>query len=325
MDRRTYLTSGLSIVLVAIAGCAEDGTGPSNDDEPGTSPQAYSGTGTERYEGTWSDTDVSGTWEFTVNWETGDITGSTDGDVEADITGSAEDGTIEAEGEAAMGTVTWSGTFSADGSSVSGEWSGLGDSGTWSGSRVTATETTESTEETTDEETETVSYGGLYNYDQNYAVDIDYDDPDSGQAGSGTVRYHDGDYYMRVEPDDSDDIFEIYHIEDDDYVVINGDECYRNPGPMLTPDADVQSKSDAEAHGSKPDTDLEPAGTTEIDGETVYIFEVTGEDIDGVLTLYVSTSTGYLRRVEGNWGTADFHSWGATDPITEPDMDCQSI
>ncbi|MFW5918686.1 MAG: hypothetical protein ACOCSP_01955 [archaeon] len=322
MDRRTYLTTGLSVVLIAIAGCTNDGTEPTNDDEPGTSPAAYSGTGTEKYEGTWSDTDVSGTWKFTVNWETGDITGSTDGDVEADITGSAEDGSIEAEGDAAMGTVTWSGTFSADGSAVSGEWSGLGDSGTWSGSRVTATETTEAT---TDETTETVSYGGLYNYDRNYAVDIEYDDPDSDQAGSGTVRYHDGDYYMRVEPDDSDDVFEIYHIGDDDYAVINSEECYRNPGPMMKPDADVQSKSDAEAHGSKPDTDLEPAGTTEIDGETVYIFEVTGEDIDGVLTLYVSESTGYLRRVEGNWGTADFHSWGATDPITEPDMDCKTI
>lgn len=324
MDRRTYITTGLSMALVAVAGCSDDGTGPSDDDEPGTSPTEYSGTGTETYEGTWSDSDVSGTWEFTVNWETGDITGSTDGDVEADISGSAEDGAIEAEGEAAMGTVTWSGTFSADGASVSGEWSGLGDSGTWSGSRVAATETTE---ETTEEGTvtETVSYGSLYDYDRNYAVDIDYDDPDSGQSGSGTVRYHDGDYYMRVEPDDTDDVFEIYHIGDDDYVVIDGDDCYRNPGPAMKPDADVQSKSDAETHGSKPDTDLEPAGTTEIDGETVYIFEVTGENIDGVLTLYVSASTGYLRRVEGNWGTADFHSWGATDPITEPDMDCQTF
>jgi hypothetical protein len=57
----------------------------------------------------------------------------------------------------------------------------------------------------------------------------------------------------------------------------------------------------------------------------VYVFEVTGEDVEGVLTFYVSAETGYLRRVEGAWGTATFHSWGETEPISKPDMDCQEV
>lgn len=185
--------------------------------------------------------------------------------------------------------------------------------------------TTAPAAETTDGDSEAVSYGSLYAYDNDYVVEMDFDDPDTGQSGSGTVRYHGDDYHMRFEVDDTGDVFEIYHVEDDDYVVLSGEVCYRNPGPAMTPDADVQSTADAETHGSKPDADLKPTGTTEIDGERVYIYEVTGADVDGTLTLYVSASTGYLRRVEGDWGTATYHSWGETDPITKPDLNCQEV
>ena len=188
------------------------------------------------------------------------------------------------------------------------------------------TDEPEDTAGTEDGETgDTIVYGNLYAFESNYAVEVEYSDPESGESGKGSAKYYGDDYYMQVRPDESGDMFEVYHIENDDYYVINEDACYLNPGPAMEPDSDIKEESDAEGHGSKPDADLEPKGTTEIDGETVYIFEVTGEDVDGTLTLYVSASTGYLRRAEGEWGTADFYSWGEIDPISKPNMDCQEF
>lgn len=192
--------------------------------------------------------------------------------------------------------------------------------------QTTTTDEPADAETTTEEgEADTTVYGDLYTFESNYAVDVEYSDPDTGDSGTGSARYHGDDYYMRMEPDDSEDVYELYHIDGDDYWVLNEESCYKNPGSQMEPDSDVKDESDADAHGSKPDVNLEPSGTTEIDGETVYIFEVTGADIDGVLTLYVSASTGYLRRAEGEWGRADFHSWGEVDPISEPNMDCQTF
>ncbi|MEF8771381.1 hypothetical protein [Halodesulfurarchaeum sp.] len=193
------------------------------------------------------------------------------------------------------------------------------------GTQTTVTDEPENEETTTEESAEdTIVYGDLYTFDSDYAVDVEYSDPDTGDSGTGSARYNGDNYYMRMEPDDSDDVYELYHIDGDDYWVLNEEMCYKNPSQELEPDSDVKSESDADAHGSKPDVNLEPDGTTELDGETVYIFEVSGEDIEGVLTLYVSASTGYLRRAEGEWGQADFHSWGEVDPISEPSMDCQT-
>lgn len=326
MYRRHYLATGFTLAISAIAGCSgsED-----VDGEDRNGDGYYSGTGTEHYEGTWTDTDVSGTWQFTVDWETGEIEGWTAGDVEVDITGSAEDGAIDAEGEAAMGTVTWSGSFSADGESVSGEWSGLDYSGTWSGSRVESVETpTKTSEETTEEngsdDTEAVTYGEIFTYVNNYAVEIELEDPDSGQTGSATAKYYGEDYYSRLDFDGTDETFEFYNVDGDKYLVIDGEQCYLNPGSAVMPDNDVQSESDAEAYDEKADINLEPSGTTEIDGESVYIFEITSPD-DDELTLYVSVETGYLRRAEATWGQADFFDWNEVDPITEPDMDCQEV
>jgi|GEM_PF-2345918 len=364
MRRRTFVraTTGLGITL--LAGClgddgdgdddgggdggSDDGSDGSNEDESGE----YSGSGTERYAGTWTGQSASGTWEFTVDWRTGEITGSTSGDVNADVSGSAEGGTIDAEGDAAMGTVTWTGTFSADGSSVSGEWSGLGDSGTWEGSPAAgdgdagsgtdedggdtdgdgdggtdgdgdADDDSDGDEDGGDGDTDGMSYGDLFSYESNYAIDFDFENA-SGESTIATARYYDGDSYIQVEPDYTDDVFEMYRVGGEEYLVLNGAQCFRNPDPGMEPDADLQSEANAEELGNIPDPSLEPSRTDEIDGETVSVYEV-GAGTGDALTLYVSTSTGYLRRVEAQWGTASFHSWGAVDPITAPDMNCQSV
>jgi len=85
--------------------------------------------------------EYSGTWQFEVDFDEGEVEGWFKGDGAGDITGTVSDGIIEASGEAAFGVVYWSGEFSSDGEEVSGTWEiseeasefGEGD-GTWSGS-----------------------------------------------------------------------------------------------------------------------------------------------------------------------------------------------
>lgn len=111
-----------------------------NDDDD----NGYIGTGKETFSGTWEGEDAlgqaeyEGTWEFTVDWETNDVSGFFQGDSSADISGSVSHGEIDAEGQAALGFVSWWGTFSTDGTAISGNWEieaqGIvGYSGTWSG------------------------------------------------------------------------------------------------------------------------------------------------------------------------------------------------
>ncbi len=130
-------------------GSTDDTTDDTTDgEEDGTTngeTDHYVGTGEESYSGSWEGegpqgNDYEGTWEFTVNWDTGDVTGSFDGDAAGDINGSVSEGELSAEGEAGFGLVEWSGSFSSDGSEISGDWkveeSGItAYSGTWSGQK----------------------------------------------------------------------------------------------------------------------------------------------------------------------------------------------
>ncbi len=118
-------------------------------------------TGTVTYSGTWSGSitgvgDVTGTWEFEADFDSGTVSGWFKGDGAGDISGSVSDGVIEASGSAAFGTVDWSGSFSSDGSSISGDWEleGGAGSGTWEGSEGEA-----DTDTDTDNDTDTDTGG----------------------------------------------------------------------------------------------------------------------------------------------------------------------
>ena len=167
-------------------------------------------------------------------------------------------------------------------------------------------------------------FGDLYRMQENYAAEVTFSEQESGVSGTATIRYHGEDYYQRIEPDDTEDVYELYHVDGTDYVVINEETCIKNPGPSMEPE-ESSVDTEADTYVEKPDAGLTARGTTTIDGMEVYVFEVTGEDVEGTLTLYVSVSTGYLRRVESDWGRIDFHSWGEVEPITPPDMECQEF
>ncbi len=85
--------------------------------------------------------EYSGTWQFEVDFDKGEVEGWFKGDGAGNITGTISDGIIEASGEAAFGVVQWFGKYSSDGEEISGTWEiaeeasefGKG-SGTWSGS-----------------------------------------------------------------------------------------------------------------------------------------------------------------------------------------------
>ncbi len=106
-------------------------------------------TGEHTYSGEWEGTlgahgfsmEHSGTWQFKVDFDKGEVEGWFKGDGAGDITGTVSDGVVEASGEAAFGVVEWFGDFSSDGEEISGTWeiaesaSEFGEgSGTWSGS-----------------------------------------------------------------------------------------------------------------------------------------------------------------------------------------------
>ncbi len=130
------------ICVVLMVGLTFSGCIDSNNNGGGQDDGGGGLTGTATYSGTWSGSipgndDASGTWEYTVDFDAGTVSGWFKGDGSGDITGSVSGGTIEASGAAAFGTVEWSGTFTSDGSEVSGDWelTEYQGSGTWSGSK----------------------------------------------------------------------------------------------------------------------------------------------------------------------------------------------
>jgi hypothetical protein len=55
----------------------------------------------------------------------------------------------------------------------------------------------------------------------------------------------------------------------------------------------------------------------------MYVYETSSNGTD--VTIYISTQSGYIRRVETPQGTIEYHSWGEVGTIEAPDLDCQSM
>jgi len=88
------------------------------------------------YSGTFSGTE-SGTWQVTIN-TAGVVSGSGNSNTSGafSISGSiTSNGSINATSSGSAGTATWAGSFNISSGAFSGTWSGIGASGTASGSR----------------------------------------------------------------------------------------------------------------------------------------------------------------------------------------------
>lgn len=127
--------------------------------------------------------------------------------------------------------------------------------------------------------------------------------------GFGTWRFHEGDSHLTWTGDG--ETFDMIQIEGTSYFVTEG-TCYEYtqggpPFDLFDPESPSKDQEEYVARG-----------TTTIDGEKVYEFDVG----DGIY--YVSVNTGYGVRFEGDQAgnVVTFHSWGHTDPISIPDGNC---
>jgi len=183
----------------------------------------------------------------------------------------------------------------------------------------TAATDTEATE--TADEAASASFQERIRFEESYAVTgtTTFD----GETADIEGRFHSEDWYLRIETNDG--TFELYLVDGDTYQV-SDEQCFKN------------AQQDFESDGADPATvrsdaeelpDLTPDGRTTIDGEAMIVYEfddVPGDSSEGTQTVkyYVSAETGYPRRIEGEFGVLNFHSWGDVDPIEAPDMACES-
>lgn len=132
----------------------------------------------------------------------------------------------------------------------------------------------------------------------------------SGPDTTGTAVFHEGDIHMTGTFEGQE--VEFYLVDGDAYSVTNG-QCVQISN--LNPDQHVPADT------PEPDNygDLTPSGTRMHDGQEVYVYDVAeGEFLISVATGYpvqYSTGTDFI---------VEFHSWGETDPISRPEMQCQS-
>ena len=144
----------------------------------------------------------------------------------------------------------------------------------------------------------------VFAWTDSYVMDIEASDFD------GTWRFNDGDWYLTTTSDGQTS--EIYNISTDSgtdtYVVAEG-QCFVTESPRREPFDPQEPAEDGQEYVA--------SGRTTLDGEAVYEFDVD----DGIY--YVSVETGYPVRYEDADGTVvRFRSWGDTDPITPPEMEC---
>lgn len=167
------------------------------------------------------------------------------------------------------------------------------------------------------------SYGEAVTFENSYAMEGEFENPETGESGTITGRFAGGNGHIEFEA--SGQRTEMYFVDGTTYMVARG-QCTVLPGGDggndVAPNVDVRSEVESADEVAQRHPDLQPAGTTTIDGEPVNIYEI---DDSGGATYYISQSTGYPRRIETAYGQMDFHSWGSVDPISPPDMDCQSL
>lgn len=139
----------------------------------------------------------------------------------------------------------------------------------------------------------------VLNWEDSFAADFEFDE------GTGNAVFHEGDFHATWTVDD--ETVEVYQIADETYTVMD-DQCI------------IQQVDTPRDGVYEPEDDVEETRATDIiteNGEEHYVFEVDGG------TLYVSVDSGYPVRFEGDdGGIVTYHSWGDTDPISPPDMEC---
>lgn len=143
----------------------------------------------------------------------------------------------------------------------------------------------------------------------------------NGQQVNFTGRFAGGDMYLEMEQ--SSGSFEMYVVDDQSYVVTQG-QCLTGSSQGISQEqVDPEGWSVTGSSG----TTITSTGTTTIDGTEVYVFELSSAQAaqSSAATYYVETASGHLRRVEAGGNSWNYHSWGQVEPIEKPDMECRSM
>lgn len=116
--------------------------------------------------------------------------------------------------------------------------------------------------------------------------------------------------------------FEVYSVGGVTFLVTDGQCTKLEQPPSASTGVDVDGLTDTddvEKNVQEYDT-VVSNGTTTLDGETVYVFELRASqvEVNADVTYYVSVSTNRLRRVETQDVTIDYYDWGKVGPIQAP-------
>jgi len=165
--------------------------------------------------------------------------------------------------------------------------------------------------------------GNAFSMTEEFAFDAEME---GEQQGTVSGRFHQGNMYIQFESGESSG--EFYMVGEDQYMITSGQGetvCMRNPGGAPLDENQIDP-DDYESDVSEY-PDLTPTGRDTIDGEEVYVYELTPEmtEQSDTITYYVGVSSGHLRRVESPEATVNFHSWNDVDPVEAPNMDCQDM
>lgn len=161
--------------------------------------------------------------------------------------------------------------------------------------------------------TETTPLGDRMTWTDSFIAEATFDDPETGESMTITWEV-DGENsrWTMTEPDS----MEFYQVDGTEYWVTDG-QCFQNPTdvPSHSPFEPDEPDDELDEHA-----DLEPAGSGEIEGEPVDMYELE----DGT-RFFVEVDSGYLRRVTVDDFVLNYHSWGEAGPIEAPDMECQEF
>jgi hypothetical protein len=150
--------------------------------------------------------------------------------------------------------------------------------------------------------------GVQFENDYRFSVDV--------PTVEGTVQgaWSGGNYVSRV--DVGGDTVESYFVDGDTYVVAAGScSAVPNSGGATGVDTGELAGTDGAERNVEQYGSITANGTTTIDGESVYVFELGGE---ASATYYVSAATNRLRRVVAEGVTIDYYDWGQVGSITAP-------
>ena len=134
----------------------------------------------------------------------------------------------------------------------------------------------------------------------------------SSPEGDSTGRANGGNFYL-----ESMDRGNEFYLVDGTTYNVQGDQCFEVDTNIGVPEVEPENLADPV---------VTYIGSDTIEGDSVEVYEVEypNETFQTTTTYYVLPS-GRVRRTETSDTTTDFFDWGNADPISAPDLNCQSF